>query len=275
MAESLKEMGPTIIKRTASVLVRSSVVPLALFGIWYGLSAIVGSFILPFPHQVLEHLVEGVREGWLANGIWVSMNEALTAFAFSIGLGLPVGLALGSWDYLARVFEPMIMAVYGIPKVLLYPAVLLFFGLQHATVVFFGFLHGFFPAAIFAIAAVRAVAPIHMKLARALHLNFVNRLKRIVIPSSLPELLAGMRLSLSLCFLGVIVGEMLLGARGPAAGTFVTSGGGAGQQILTAVLRRDLETMLVFVLVVLALSIVLNTSLMKAEALVQRRRGGT
>ena len=100
--------------------------------------------------------------------------------------------------------EPILVSVYSLPKVTLYPLILLIFGLGVPAKIAFGTLHGIIPIAIFAMNAVRNVAGVHFKTARVMRLSRRQTLLTIVIPGALPEIVSGLRIGFSLTLLGVL-----------------------------------------------------------------------
>lgn len=149
---------------------------------------------------------------------WPHAAETGKAFGYAlllaIGGGLLIGLLLGLNRTGAEVAEPILISVYSLPKVTLYPLILLIFGLGLPAKIAFGTLHGIIPVAIFAMNAVRNLANVHFKTARVLRLSRTQTLLTVVIPGALPEIVSGLRIGLSLTLLGVLIGEMFASQRG-------------------------------------------------------------
>ena len=130
---------------------------------WQLLFWTVGDAALRSPAQTLRYT------GTLLAGemLWPHMLETMTAFALALALaiivGLAIGFTLGSNKFAGEVFEPMLVAIYSIPKITLYPILLLMFGLGMSAKVAFGTIHGVIPIAIFTINAVRNVRPVLIK----------------------------------------------------------------------------------------------------------------
>jgi NitT/TauT family transport system permease protein len=108
----------------------------------------------------------------------------------------------------------MLVALYSIPKVTLYPILLLTFGLGISAKIAFGALHGFIPVSLFTINAVRNVRPIFLKTGRVLKLGRMAMVSRIVIPAALPEIFSGLRIGFSLTMIGTVLGEMFASQKG-------------------------------------------------------------
>ena len=129
-------------------------------------------------------------------------------------MGLAIGLVLGFNRLAGDVMEPMFVALYSIPKVTLYPILLLSFGLGMSAKVAFGAIHGIIPIALFTINAVRNVKPILIKTARVMKLNSLEMATRVLLPAALPEIFTGIRIGFSLTLIGTLLGEMFASQRG-------------------------------------------------------------
>ena len=149
---------------------------------------------------------------------WPHAAETGKAFLYALLLailgGLAIGLGLGLNRTSAEVAEPILISVYSLPKVTLYPLILLIFGLGVPAKIAFGTLHGIIPVAIFAMNAVRNLSHVHFKTARVLRLSRGQTLFTVVIPGALPEIVSGLRIGFSLTLLGVLIGEMFASQRG-------------------------------------------------------------
>jgi NitT/TauT family transport system permease protein len=134
------------------------------------------------------------------------------AYACVIALvgGLLLGLALGTNRLAGQVGEPILSSLYSIPKITLYPVILLVFGLGVSAKVAFGALHGIFPVALFAIGALRNTSPVLIKTARVLRLAPVETARTVL----LPEVVTGLRIGFSATLLGTLIGELFASDQG-------------------------------------------------------------
>ena len=114
----------------------------------------------------------------------------------------------------AEVAEPLLVSAYAVPKIVLYPIVLLIFGIGLPAKIAFGAIHGVIPVAIFAMAGVRQVSPVLLRTARALRLSRTETLRCIVWPAALPEIFSGLRIGFSLTLIGTLLGEMFGSQKG-------------------------------------------------------------
>jgi ABC-type nitrate/sulfonate/bicarbonate transport system permease component len=145
----------------------------------------------------------------LPASLGLTLSEIGTAYALAVGAGLGGGLVLGMYRLLGRAWGPMLAALYAVPAVVWYPSLMLFFGLDAASKVAFGFLLGFFPITLAVLAGVRQVNPQLVTVARAYGAGTLSVFGKVMLPSMLFTLVGGLRTGLALCVIGVIVGEIL------------------------------------------------------------------
>ena len=187
---------------------------LALIVLWQLLYLLVGEIALRSPLATVQftlHLLASAT-------FWPHLSETARAFAAALAIAISLGLAIGFWLGLHRlsgeVMEPMLVALYSIPKITLYPLVLLAFGLGMPAKIAFGALHGIVPVAIFTINALRNIKPIFIKTARVHNLRAAETMRLVLFPAAIPEIFAGIRVGFSLTLIGTILGEMFAAQRG-------------------------------------------------------------
>ena len=153
-----------------------------------------------------------------SDAFWPHLSETLRAFAAALAIAISVGLVTGFWLGFHRpsgdVFEPMLVALYSIPKITLYPIVLLAFGLGMPAKIAFGAIHGIIPVAIFTINALRNIKPILVKTGRVLDLGTFDIARSILFPAAVPEIFTGIRIGFALTLIGTLLGEMFAAQRG-------------------------------------------------------------
>jgi NitT/TauT family transport system permease protein len=181
---------------------------------WQALYGLVGDVALRSPLQTFAFTAKFISTPQFA------AHTAETGAAFGVALliavasGLSIGFALGASRFLGDVLEPVLVALYSVPKITLYPIPLLAFGLGMASKVAFGAIHGVIPVALFTITAVRNVKPIYVKTGRVMALGPFDMIVRIIFPAALPEIFAGLRIGFSLTLIGTLLGEMFASQRG-------------------------------------------------------------
>jgi len=149
---------------------------------------------------------------------WGHFDATLLAFAYAASITVVLGIAIGMWLGVSRgaydTCEPLLMALASLPKVTLYPVVLMFFGVGFSAKVVFGVLHGIVPITLFTMNAVRHMPPIYARIARLHKLSPRAWLLHMLVPAVLPEIFSGLRIGLSVTLLGVVLGEMFASTRG-------------------------------------------------------------
>ncbi len=175
---------------------------------WELMYFVVGDVAMRSPWQTMRSTVELARTDWF----WLHVDNTMRAFAaalaIAIVLGLLIGFALGLHRLSAEAMEPMLVALYSIPKITLYPIILLVFGLGMSAKVAFGAIHGIIPVALFTLSAVRSTRPIFVKTGRVLKLSKPAMVRSILFPAAVPEIFTGLRVGFSLTLIGTVLGEM-------------------------------------------------------------------
>lgn len=141
--------------------------------------------------------------------VWLTVREIAVAYGMAVVAGLGVGFGLGLNRSLGRVYGPILAALYAVPAVVWYPSLMLFFGLDAASKIAFGFLLGFFPITLAVLAGVRQVNPHLVAVARAFGARPSTVFAKVMLPGMLFTLVGGLRTGLALSVIGVIVGEIL------------------------------------------------------------------
>ena len=125
-----------------------------------------------------------------------------------------IGFLLGLSRFAYDVFEPIVIALYALPKVALYPLFLFAFGLGISAQAWFAMFFGVFPIIIFTMNGTRHVSEVLFKVARSLRLSRTQLFRYVVFPAILPSLAAGLRLGFGVTFLGVILSQMFAAKSG-------------------------------------------------------------
>ncbi|GAC1485325.1 MAG: hypothetical protein NVS2B11_11130 [Acetobacteraceae bacterium] len=186
---------------------------------------------------------------------WDSVAATAGAFALAFLLsavfGLLLGLMLGLWRFAGDVTEPVLAGLYTIPKVTLYPVVLMLFGLGISAKVAFGVMHGLVPVTLFTVAAIRTLPPVLPRAARVLRLSPWQTIRWVLLPACLPQIVAGLRLGFSLSFLGVLIGEMFSSQRG------------LGFLLVSGLAQNNVRLSTAIVLVIIVFAIAANTAMLR------------
>jgi ABC-type nitrate/sulfonate/bicarbonate transport system permease component len=172
---------------------------------WNPLLAVPPSAVLP----ALRELVTLRAHPDLLEHLALTAREIAVAFALAVAAGLAAGFALGLYRTIGRAYGPLLAALYAVPAVVWYPSLMLFFGLDAASKIAFGFLLGFFPITLAVLAGVRQVNAHLVLVARAFGASDLAVFVKVMVPGMLHTLAGGLRAGLALVVIGVIVGEIL------------------------------------------------------------------
>jgi ABC-type nitrate/sulfonate/bicarbonate transport system permease component len=187
---------------------------IAALGAWELVAGLgwVDPLFVPAPSAVASALVS-ISRGALA-GLADTLGKTAVAYVLSVVLGVSAGLAVGSVRLLRDVLSPYVVALYGMPKILVLPWIVLLLGYGTTPAVFYGVLHGFFPIMVLVMGAVRDVDRTLVTVARSLGATTWQLYWKVLLPAIVPSVLGGMRLGVVFCLLGVLVVEMFAGVRG-------------------------------------------------------------
>ncbi|HSS84168.1 MAG TPA: ABC transporter permease subunit, partial [Reyranella sp.] len=169
-------------------------VVLSLIAIWQVLHQLAGDSALTAPAPTLAHLWEMV---WQPRFL-PHLRETALAFAQALLIacvgGVAIGVLLGGHRLSGEVAEPLLVGLYSIPKITLYPVILLLFGLGMPAKVAFGALHGIIPVVLFTMNAVRNVNRSYLRAGRAMRLTPAQTGWFVLVPATLPEIFSGLRI---------------------------------------------------------------------------------
>ena len=187
---------------------------LALLAVWEAVARLgwVDPLFIPAPTAVAAAFWRMGRSA-LA-GLGDTLAKTAIAYALSVVLGVTLGVVIGSVRPLRDVLSPYVVVLYGMPKILVLPWIVLLFGYGTTPAVFYGTLHGFFPIMVLVMGAVRDVDRTLVTVARSLGASTWQLYYKVLLPAIVPSVLAGMRLGIVFCLLGVLVVEMFAGLRG-------------------------------------------------------------
>lgn len=236
-----------------NILLGRLAVPVFIIVLWQVLAAAVSGFALASPLETVQALLEGINDGWLPMGLQRTMTELVVAYVLAAVAGIWIGVVLGLEDFWRDVFEPIILGVYAIPKVTLFPIFLFIFQFGMDSKIAFGWFHGVFPIAIMTMSAMATVEETHLDVARSLQLSRLQTFREVILPSILPGLVIGLRLGFNLTFLGIILGEMF------------ASRAGLGYTLVEFIAGVQTASMLAIIVVLVVIAAVVNIAFFVVE----------
>jgi NitT/TauT family transport system permease protein len=185
--------------------------------------------------------------------LWVALGESLQPFVFGYGLaiiiGVPLGLVIGRFWYVEAALGLLVTGGYAMPLVALVPLLILWLGLGFKVKVAVIFLMAIFPILINTWLGVRSVPKALIEVGKSFVASDATILRRIVLPATLPYIMAGVRLAVGRAVVGMVIAE------------FFTSISGLGAIIINSANNFDTATMFVPILVLMILAIGLNDAI--------------
>lgn len=173
---------------------------------------LISPLFLPTLSDTLRVLVTDWHEYTVA--LLVSLSEVAIALLFACGGGILAGAAIGSVPALRTLLLPIASSLYAVPLVILYPVLTVWLGIGPESKIAFASINGFLPTALATAAGIRTIDPNLILAARGMGATLPQRVLRVVIPASIPTVLAGLRLGGVLVIVSVVVSEMLTSTAG-------------------------------------------------------------
>jgi ABC-type nitrate/sulfonate/bicarbonate transport system permease component len=170
-------------------------------------------FVAP-PSAVAGAVVDILSDRGVVRALEVALGEIVAAFTLSVIVGIVAGLLIGLTRIGYHGFFKIVLVLYGIPKVTIFPLILLYFGLGAGTKITFGFVHGVFPILVAVVAGVQNVDPLLLRAAASMGAKRRHVFRWIVFPHLVPSLFTGMRLGMGGVLIGVILAELYVSALG-------------------------------------------------------------
>ena len=215
--------------------------------------------LLPPPSAIFVAMV-AQWDTLLINAIPTAL-ESLGGFLLSVVVGVLLGALLTSSKSACDLLYPNVVLFQLVPKVAVAPLFMLWLGIDWQSRVAIAFFIAFFPIVISTVAGLNAVDPTLLRLFRSLTATEWQVFIKVRVPMSLPFVFNGMKISMTLAIIGVIVGE------------FVTSQRGLGYIILFAGSRLETALVLAAIVVLCIVGLVLYGIVALAEHLIMKKYG--
>jgi NitT/TauT family transport system permease protein len=227
------------------VLVRSAQLLLAvvLLAVWEAgaSTGLIDPFFFSQPSAIAQQVIDWIVEGSIFQHLRVTLAEALLALVIGTVAGLGFGFLLARVELLAEILDPYIKVLNSLPRVVLAPIFLLWFGLGIWSKVAFGVTLVFFIVFFNTYQGVREVNRVLVDNARMLGAKENQLLRHVFLPSALSWIFSSLHVSVGFAIVGAVVGEYLGSSAGvgfviaQAEGVFDTTAVFAGMVVLSIV----------------------------------------
>ncbi len=181
-----------------------------LFLIWHFASQfLVRSVLFPSPFPVFERAVVLIEDGLLQEAVIASMRRILQGFLLGSALGIPIGLALGSFRPVRLLLEPWTEFFRFIPAVAMITVAVIWFGIGEESKIFLIAYTTVFVVIIATAAGVGAVGKDKIRAAQCLGANKFQVFALVALPATVPYILTGMRLAMANAFVTIVAAELV------------------------------------------------------------------
>jgi len=225
------------------------------------LTGVIDKITMQPPHRIVIDFFRLMASGRLNTEIAKSMGNVLLAFVLAYVIGVVVGTLLHSYRMARDTLDPLFATYYAIPIFAFYPLFIVMFGLGDGPQVLIGFLLGVVAVIVTTLNGLDRVPQVLRKTAQIAKLGPLQTAMRVTLPFCAPYLLSAAKLALAYAFIGVIGSE------------FIMARSGMGYEIGYAYTNFDNATMYPLILLILLLSIVMNSALSYWEKVLLTRRG--
>jgi NitT/TauT family transport system permease protein len=160
------------------------------------------------PSRIFAAGYEMFHDGSIYPDLAVSGEEFLLGYGLAVVVGVPLGILMGWYSRLNAVLDPFVNALYATPRIALMPLIIIWFGIDLTAKIAIIFLSTVFPILVNTMTGVRTMERDFVKVARSFGATDGQLFLTVALPSSVPNLLTGLRLGLGHALIGIVVGEM-------------------------------------------------------------------
>jgi NitT/TauT family transport system permease protein len=199
------------VRNRTTIIAIQGLIVICFFGVWE-IGARIGminpKWFSP-PIDVLVRLVRETHAGTFLTHIWATTVETVAGFALGVIGGVALGIALGLTRRLRQILMPYLLMIYGIPRPALAPIFVLWFGIGLFSKIVLIVSLVYFVLLMYVLVGVRAVSPALLRFAQTTGASGSQIVSKIMIPSVMPYIFAGMKLGIGLAIVGAVVGEII------------------------------------------------------------------
>jgi NitT/TauT family transport system permease protein len=215
---------------------------------------------LPSPIAVLGSGMDLLSNKSFYGHLSVTLYESLSGLLIAAVMGIAIGVSAGASRGATEFLTPIILAIYSVPKIVFLPVLLIAFGTGIPPKIANATLHALFPILLNSLVGMREVNPFHMKVAQSMQASRFHIVSKVILPSMVLPVFAGIKLGLGLSIMGALLAE-LFEARA-----------GVGYLVTQYYSRGNISEMVAIVVVVFVLILIINAGMQQVEARLSRWR---
>jgi NitT/TauT family transport system permease protein len=219
---------------------------------------IADPFYISSPSRVAVVLFQDGRDPGFWHDLRVTFVEVLSGYAGGAIAGIATATVFGRWPLAARIFEPFLVALNGIPRIALAPLIVIWFGIDLTSKAVLAATLVYFLTFFNTLAGMQAADPSLIAVGRVMGASQWQVFRKIVLPASTAWIMTGLRTSLPFALIGVIVGE------------FIGAERGIGRLIIESEARAEASGMMVAVIVLMLVGVVLSSLIRRLQTYLLR-----
>lgn len=181
---------------------------------WAGTSGAVNPLFISSPSRIAAAYVELWSAGYLQADIAASARVFFSGLALSISIGIPLGILIGWYRPFEAFMDPFVNFFNATPRIALLPLFLIWFGIGNASKVAVVFMTSVFPILINTVGGVKTSDVDVVRAARSFGASDFQLFRTVILPSSVPSIITGLRLGLARALAGTVVAELLAATAG-------------------------------------------------------------
>jgi NitT/TauT family transport system permease protein len=166
------------------------------------------------PTLVVQSFFELAASGEIFPHLAISLKEFVVGFILSLIVGIPLGVVLGRYRFPGLLLDPLLMALYTMPRMAMMPLLVVWFGVGVGATISVVFLGAVFPILINTSVGIQEIDPIWVRAVRSFGGNEWDIFKKVLLPGAVPPMMAGVRLGVGRGLLGMVVSEMYASTEG-------------------------------------------------------------
>lgn len=223
---------PTLLSRTSRqgrrrlsrrVLAAQGLVALALILGMQLLNALAGNLVMPGPLAVLRQWIEMWADGTMLWALWESLAVLLAGFGLAATSGVVVGVLLGGFPFMGRVFAPFVMAMNSTPGAAFIPLIIVWFGLYTEAKIVLVWQAAVFPIMISTTSGIANANRDLTEMAQSFGASRRVLFWQVMVPDALPAILSGLRIGAAISTVGTVIAELTMAQSG-LGGLMITAG---------------------------------------------------
>ncbi len=212
------------------------------------------------PSQMVIALGEiAVEKSWFWPDVSYTLINIASAVAISVIGGFLIGLIVHALPRLRRALDPIFTSYYAVPTFILYPLLIVFFGIGPLSLIVMGALFGIVAMIVATVVALDRIPRVLLKVARVARLDPLRTTLLLKLPAAAPHLMTGLRLAVAYSIIGIIAGE------------FILATAGIGRRVALAYNNFDNATMYALLVLILAFAAGINELLSALEQSLHKR----